>query len=541
MFVVAAGSIFSGQTDSVASFTPAFQFNATSGFSPVNPISLPSLLGQSSSIVALSETGNVVTATLQTPLLACPSCGVPNVATPITVPVGSSVVVSGESTTGYNGTFVISSINVISVTGTTTITYSDLTATGLAPCPTVVNTITVPCSSGGAASIPGQPVYLASNESASMYVANFNSNSVSKIDVGQNVVSDSATVEPPSVTSTSPAANPVSMAEASTPNGSKLYVANQGNSTISSLNTVDLSANTVTGFTGTNPVWIVARSDGQRVYVVTQGDGQLATIDTSTDMALPGTASVGAGANFIFYDPHLNRLYVTNPVTSTVFVFSDTGGANDTPVQLAQISFDIGSAPCSSSPQCSAVAPVSVTALPDGSRFYVASYQTESACTDPLAGTTGACMIAAVTVFNANNFAPEYPTTSTSSPTLALLTDPPFAANVGAGVYQMAVPQVTACGPMATPPPTTLYSPGMTRFRVFTTASADSSRVYASICDAGVIAVINTTNSNTNNPGSINTPADTVLTDLPAAFSAGPVQSNGLPPNQNPIFLLTGQ
>ena len=90
------------------------------------------------------------------------------------------------------------------------------------------------------------------------------------------------------------------------------------------------------------------------------------------------TLCVGAGANYILFDPHLNRLYVTNPANGMVYVFSDTGGANDTPIQLKAISFASGSAPCPAG--CT---PTSVTALPDGSRFYVASYQIASACPDP--------------------------------------------------------------------------------------------------------------------------------------------------------------
>jgi len=61
------------------------------------------------------------------------------------------------------------------------------------------------------------------------------------------------------------------------------------------------------------------------------------------------------------------------------------------------------------------------------------------------------------------------------------------------------------------------------------------------MCDAGVIADINTTGNNANNPGTGN-PADTLIADLPAAFSNGPIQSStGEPPMQNPIFMLTGQ
>ena len=106
------------------------------------------------------------------------------------------------------------------------------------------------------------------------------------------------------------------MSLAELPNGTKLYVANQGTSqatsSVSSLNVADLSSNPVTGFTGTNPVWIVARGDSQKIYVLTQGDGQLVTIDTATD-TVSSSLPVGAGANFIFFDPNLNRLYVTNP------------------------------------------------------------------------------------------------------------------------------------------------------------------------------------------------------------------------------------
>lgn len=370
------------------------------------------------------------------------------------------------------------------------------TATGLGP----VAAVPLPAGS--------LPVFVNTAENGFVYVANFGTNSVSAINTSSNAVVSTAVV----------GTNPVALAEV--PNGLKLYVANQGSNSVSSLNTVDLSANAVTGFTGITPVWAVARSDSQKVYVVTQGDGQLVTIDYATD-TVTGSLPVGAGANFIFYDPNLNRLYVTNPVTSTVYIFSVSGGVNDTPMELAAISFAAGSAPCPSG-----CIPTSVTALADGSRFYVASYRTAASCPDPFIGAASPCVIPGMAVFDANNF--------TLTTTLALLSDPPFAANLSNNQYQYAVPPVAAC---ASAP---LYSPSTTRFRVFTVASVDSSRVYVSMCDAGAIAVINTSGNNTNNPGAPSV-ADTLVTDLPAAFSAGAVQANGEPPNQNPIFLLTGQ
>lgn len=379
---------------------------------------------------------------------------------------------------------------------------------------------TVPLPTGS------QPVFVNTTQSNAVYVANFGTNSVSVVNPSTNVVVNTVPVA---------GVNPVSLAEL--PNATKLYVANQGtsqanSSSVSSLNVADLSSNPVTGFTGTNPVWIVARGDSQKIYVLTQGDGQLVTIDTATD-TVSSSLPVGAGANFIFFDPILNRLYVTNPLTSTLYVFSDTGGANDTPLQLTAISFAAGSAPCPSG-----CAPISVTALADGTRFYVASLQQPAgACPDPTV--TGSCVIPGLTVFNANSLSLQYP----SAPTLRLLTCPlltgsncsapyPFAAG------QYALPSVAACVSPVLP---ALYTPGATRFRIFTTASVDSSHVYVGMCDAGYIADIITTGSNTNGSGDNSVAPDTLVADLPTAFGAGPIQANGYPANQNPIFMMPGQ
>jgi DNA-binding beta-propeller fold protein YncE len=352
------------------------------------------------------------------------------------------------------------------------------TGTGLGP----VSNIQLPTGS--------LPVFLNTTENGNIYVANFGTNSVGKINISANALIYTGAV----------GMNPVAMAEI--PDAQKLYVANQEDNSISDVNPLDLSSTLVPGFTGTTPVWIVARNDSQKVYALAQGNGQLVTIDAATD-TVTSSLPVGIGANYIFYDPILNRLYVTNPVTSTLYVFSDSGGANDTPALLKSIAFTAGSVPCPSG--CS---PSSVTALADGSRFYVASYEMAAACPDPLAGTAGACVIPSVAVFNAPDF--------TLKTTLTLLTDPPFTANPTTSQYQYAVPALSACAP-AIPPAT--YSPSTVRFRVFTAAATDSSRVYASMCDAGAIAVINTLDNNANNPTNTSTPADTLITDLPAAFS----------------------
>jgi hypothetical protein len=483
LFVASAGSA-AGGVDVVASFSPAFQTTGTPAFGPISAISLPS---QSSGIASISEAGTVVTVTLSTPLSV--TAGYNIVIAGVVIP---NCILPACNPLAYNGAFSVSSIDS---TGTI-VTFTN-PASGLA----------APLS-GGTATFPPQPVFLNSTQTTAMYVANYNYNSVSAINVSSNVVANTAPV----------GIHPVALAEL--PNGNKIYVANQGDNTVSSLNVPSLSSNAVTGFSGVAPVWVVARADSQKVYVLTEGDGKLVTIDTATDTAatpdcaVTPTLCVGAGANFILYDPHLNRLYVTNPATSMVYVFSDTGGAGDTPVLLKQISFAATSAPCPAG--CS---PTAVTALADGSRFYVASYQlSNGSCPDPTV--TGSCIVPGLSVFDANSLTPKI------TPALTLLAYP-FAAG------QFAVPQAASC---ASPVLPALYAPNVTRFRVFTVASVDGSHVYVSMCDAGYIADINTTN---NSGGG--TPADTLIADLPTAFSAGATQSNGEPPNQNPIFLLTGQ
>jgi hypothetical protein len=169
-----------------------------------------------------------------------------------------------------------------------------------------------------------------------------------------------------------------------------------------------------------------------------------------------------------------------------------------------------------SNPPCpEGCSPASVAALPDGSRFYVASYASEPACSDPNIGTSAPCIIPMLTVFDALSMTPKALTSTLLAPTpsLSLLASPQFSAS------QYAVVPLPSCTPTAT------YAPGSTRFRMFATAAADSSHVYVSICDAGTIADINTTTSSISVGGN-NTP-DTLVTDIVTPFGSCPGGSCG--------------
>ena len=385
-----------------------------------------------------------------------------------------------------------------------------------------------------AGNYPNLPDFVATTQSNTIYVANYgtetstvngivSTDSIAVLNTAQNTISR--------IVYLSPGAHPVAMAV--TPNGSKLYVANQGNNTVSSFNTVDMSTNTLTGFTGTLPVWVVARGDNQKVYVLTQGDGQLVTIDTATD-AVTGNLPVGAGANFILYDAHLQRLYVTSPATSTLFVFATSftdsqGVLHDALQQLAAIpiSGSVGCAGCTNS------RPVSVAALPDGSRVYVASFQLSSTCTESDPANTGTCqVIPLVTVVDAASFAVKTTLTPLTSAQSSAV--PP------------SVPELGAC--IASTP----YNPGVislgavpsvqsVRFRLSATAAADSSHVYVSICDAGSVADIITTPSSVSTGG--NNVPDVLVTDLPTPFGVctNTPTCSTQPPLQTPIWLFPGQ
>ena len=381
------------------------------------------------------------------------------------------------------------------------------------------------------------PDFLATTQTNAIFVANFgvendagcapnpiSTDSVAALNTPTNSIAN--------ITYLPAGAHPVALTE--TPDGQNLYVLNQGNNTITDISPIDLStvATIPLPAGSTLPVWAVSRLDNRRVYVVTQGDGKLVPIHTDTNTIDPAEVqSVGGpGANFVLYDKSRNRIYVTNPNAAAVFVFDATKDppaplGNPAGITIPKPPIPANAVPCTNAPCYTAVTPVSVAALPDGSRFYVTSYVTTtpgSTCPDPNLTAAG-CVIPQVTVFDAGSL-----TVKTTVFPLLLPVEP----SPPSGVQPFAVAPVAFCAPIIP------YTPIAARFRMFTTAAADGSRVYASLCDAGSVAIINTL---TSALATGNNAPDTLATDLPTPSSAGPPGPNHEPPLQNPIFLLTGQ
>jgi len=272
--------------------------------------------------------------------------------------------------------------------------------------------------------------------------------------------------------------NPVALAE--TPDGKKLYVANQGSGFVTSINTIDKTVNPSIP-TGTSPVWAVARSDSARVYVLNQGSGTVSSIDTLSEAF--SNVSVGSGGNFMLYDKGRNRLYVTNPSAHTLSILD---AATDPPALLATIDLTAGT-----SPACPVTcSPVSVAVLPDGSRAYVVSYVPGS---DPLSSQ--------VTVIDTQSYTVRK-------------------------VIPLSSVNIDSVNPTGC---------ATARFRLFTVAGSDGSRVFVSNCDAGGTKIILTS-------------TDTLVPDLsgnplqiPAPSSSfAPTSVGEQPPPQNPVFILAG-
>jgi DNA-binding beta-propeller fold protein YncE len=537
-----AGNLCPAGADLVTSYSPAPDSSIAAGFTSILTYSYPNAgTSQTANIVSISESANLVTATLSAPL--------PNATAGQSIVISNVPIPAGITSSAYNGCFSIAAISG------TSLQYSD-SITGLPPL----------SSGGGTANLPifcpYLPDYVTTASNTSVYVANFGTeNSINCPDIAST---DSVALLSPSQASIPniqyyPGTHPVAMVE--TPDALNLYVLNQGNPSavppvppsVSDLSPADLTPLTTpialpSG--STNPVWAVARVDARRVYVLTEGDGTLYTIRTDTNQIISALPVGGAGANYVLYDSNLNRLYVTNPLAGSIYVFAATGGPNDTPIPLpagtstgGQIAIPAPSV-CTAG-VCGAVAPVSIAALPDGSRFYVASYVTTPAGTCPdtnvTPGTaTVGCVIPQVTVYDASSFAvkPVSSANSLLAPALSLLTSSlltvPQAGTQGFfAASQYAVAPVAYCSISNVP-----YTPSAPRFRMSAAAAPDSTHVYVSLCDAGVVADIDTSTSSlaTGN----NTP-DILKTDLAAPYTVGSPLANGEPALQNPTFLLTGQ
>src|SRR5271157_2956637 len=219
------------------------------------------------------------------------------------------------------------------------------------------------------------PVTLNSTQAGVMYVLNSGPNSACPNTGSISTISTTTLA----VTSTvCVGVNPIAMVQA--PGGGRIFVINQGDNSVwvydpTSQSFVATFTTQASPKLGPNAVYLVASADGSYIFVVTQGDKVnppaldiIATniIATSNFAVLP-SAPLEVKPTFAFLDPNLNRLYVTNSGSNTVSVFDASNVDIGTPRNPKSPAIPpLGTANVG-------IAPVSVTALPDGTRFYVAN------------------------------------------------------------------------------------------------------------------------------------------------------------------------
>jgi len=294
---------------------------------------------------------------------------------------------------------------------------------------------------------------------------------------------------------------PVAMAE--TPDGTKLYVANQGDGTLSAFNTKpSISTRTIAGSPTSAPVWLSARSDSQQVYVLESNgtvaylNTSLATGDTFTETSIKVPLPVPTTSANMWYDTILNRLYIPGgsglaiiDVSQSVPQDQTFPGAVFPTVPVVSPSERFRWDPCSRTTAPGTVSVVAATSLPDGSRAYIGSYY--------LDGSGNVCP--QVTVIDTTNNS-----IKTSIPV------PGF--------------------PDATISNSLYYAPacGTARFRFTMAAAGDSSRAYLASCDGGNVNIIYTS-------------TDTYAENAPAPPSnRNPIPPSILAPPQNPTFMFAG-
>ena len=208
------------------------------------------------------------------------------------------------------------------------------------------STITLPAGA--------HPSFVHTAEFATMYVImpNLAPPAVGVISAGTNVLLRQVPV----------GNNPVAMVE--TPNGRKLYVVNQGDNTVTVINSTDHSvAKTVA--VGPSPTFAVTTPDSSAIYVLNEGNGTISEITTFTDTVIATLADPGAGANSLYYDTKLNRLYITNGTANTVTIYDASVVPPGVPTLIKTVSLGLAAG----------FRAIRTTALANGSKAYILSYQ----------------------------------------------------------------------------------------------------------------------------------------------------------------------
>ncbi len=241
---------------------------------------------------------------------------------------GTNVMITG------NGFTDATDVNFGNLSATSFVVNSDESITAISPAhsPQVIP-ITVTTESG-ISPITIDSLYTYQGNGLA-FVANYNAGTVSVIDTISDKVTDTLTV----------GANPRALAI--TPDGSKVYVANNGSNSVSVINTADNSVESIA--VDNFPYAIAITPDGTKAYVVNSKEVQV--IDVASD-TVTMSLLVGNNPTAIVITPDGSKAYVANSTGDSVSVIS-------TVTDTVSSTISVGNFPCA------------IAITPDGTKAFV--------------------------------------------------------------------------------------------------------------------------------------------------------------------------
>ena len=201
-----------------------------------------------------------------------------------------------------------------------------------------------------------RPVFAAGTKNGTVFVANGGTTSACPGTGSVDVIDSSKFTLITSICVTSSPSLLVQTASAV-----KLFAIDTVNNKVSIIDTTAVAVDKVLTV-GSQPVAAALSLDQKFLYVLNSGSNDISIIQLADETVLPATIPTGgAGAQSMFMDTHLNRVYVANTGTNTVSVLDASISSTLTPL---------------TAPIPVAAAPIALTALLDGSRVYVLSSNT---------------------------------------------------------------------------------------------------------------------------------------------------------------------
>ncbi|MFJ9846064.1 IPT/TIG domain-containing protein [Kitasatospora sp. NPDC101155] len=121
------------------------------------------------------------------------------------------------------------------------------------------------------------------------------------------------------------------------PSGTSAYVTNAGSGTVS---VIDTATNTVTATitVGANPIGVAVTPDGSHIYVANNGDGTVSVIDTATDAVVGSPIPVGTNPAGAASSPDGSQIWVVNFGSNSV-------SAIDTATNTVTDTLTVGASP----------------------------------------------------------------------------------------------------------------------------------------------------------------------------------------------------